>query len=97
MNDSIEEVMLTYSKIYNEFAKFAEYFLEKEINKSPLNINDKDNILITENQEYNRLNSDFILIGNNTDVIEEDTETYYGTQEDDDPTKEKIYLNVTNY
>lgn len=100
MNESINELNSTYSKVYTDFNNLAKYFLENDsshLSSLRNNHNEEQHINLSIICPYNintlksNNNSQFQI--NNTEVIQEESEIFYGTQEDEIPS----HTNVNNF
>ncbi len=97
MNESINEMNTTYTKVYSDFNNMAKYFLENDSTqlaslRNNLNEEQHINLSIIYPNNINTLksNNNSNLLINNTEVIQEESEIFYGTQEDETPSQTNV-------
>ena len=97
MNESINEMNTTYTKVYSDFNNMAKYFLENDstqITSLRNNQNEEQHINLSiiypNNINTLKSNNNSNLLINNTEVIQEESEIFYGTQEDETPSQTNV-------
>lgn len=98
MNESINEMNSTYSKVYSEFNNIAKYFLDNDTNQSIIirNYQNEEQINLSNFHSNNintlKSNNNSNLQINNTEIIQEESEIFYGTQEDEAPSQNNVSI-----
>jgi hypothetical protein len=97
MNESINELNSTYTKVFSDFNSMAKYFLENDstqITSLRNNQNEEQHINLSiiypNNINTLKSNNNSNLLINNTEVIQEESEIFYGTQEDETPSQTNV-------